>query len=531
MNFRLFFLIFIFTLLYGGLGFRLYELQITKNQDFIDKVHAREEIAAQLELRRGSIYFTDRNGTQIPVALNHDRQVIFISPKETEKPVYAAELLALPTGIAKDVIFKKILGKPRSSFEMLLEKPSEEQIKAISQLKIKGVKIQNKQYRFYQYDELASQLIGFVGVNDKNDKPRGLYGTEKFYDNSLSEGGNLELTIDRNIQKQSEQVLGKLVQTFSAVRGTVIVEEPATGKILALANTPGFNPNEYGKSPVEDFINFAAQSVYEPGSVFKPFTMAAGIETGVFTPETSFVDTGSVILNGKKIQNWDLKAHGRITMTNVIEQSVNTGAVYAEKLIGNDNFLKYVKKFGFGKKTGIDLSDEVNGSLKNLENKKARAVDYATASFGQGQSVTAIQLVNAFSTLANGGLLMRPYLNADLKPEVLRRVVSEETAKKVTAMMESAVEKAHVAAITDYRVAGKTGTAQIPNFQSGGYTDEFFHTFVGFAPVSQPKFVLLIRLEKPKAALAGATVVTAFRELAGFILNYYNLPPDKVPAE
>lgn len=536
MNLRIFFLGFFFVLIYGLAGFRLYQLQIQKNQAFFNKVQAREELASRLELRRGQIFFTDRYNKSVVVAFNKDRPIIFAAPREIQSDkdlnLFSGSLASV-VGISEEALKSKILGKPKSAFEVLVKEPTEDQIKSVkdlkTKLKLKSVDIQNQQYRYYPFEASASHLIGFVGVNEEHDRPLGLYGLEKFYDSTLSKGEDLFLTIDKNIQAQAEQILLNLVQRFEAAGGTIVVEEPITGKILALVNEPSFDPNEYGKSPIKNFLNPAAQYIYEPGSVFKPLTMAAGIDSGVLTPETAFVDTGSVILNGKKIQNWDLKAHGRVTMTNVIEQSINTGAIYAEKLIGNQKFLEYVKKFGFGKKTGIDLPDETTGSIKNLEKKDARAIDFATASFGQGTAATPLQLISAFSSLANGGLLMRPYVNAELKPEVLGRTVGEETAKKVAAMMESAVVKARVAAIPEYRVAGKTGTAQIPNFKTGGYTEEFIHTFIGFAPVSQARFAISIKLEKPNATLAGLTVVPAFNELARYIINYYNIPPDQLP--
>lgn len=275
---------------------------------------------------------------------------------------------------------------------------------------------------------------------------------------------------------------------------------------------------------MKNFLNPIIQYVYEPGSVFKPLTMAAGIDSGAFTPETTFIDKGSVTLNGKTILNWDKKANGKITMTEVIEGSVNTGAVFAEQKVGHKTFTAYVKKFGLGENTGIDLPDEVSGSINNLERKEARDIDFATASFGQGVSVTPIQMISAFSALANGGVLMRPFITEETSPTIVRRVVSGETATKVTGMMESAVEKAKIAAIQNFRIAGKTGTAFIP--ERGKYSDELIQTFVGFFPVSDPKATILIKLDKPNAPLAGMTVVPAFRELAAFVINHYNIPPD-----
>jgi cell division protein FtsI (penicillin-binding protein 3)/stage V sporulation protein D (sporulation-specific penicillin-binding protein) len=262
--------------------------------------------------------------------------------------------------------------------------------------------------------------------------------------------------------------------------------------------------------------------------------MAAGIDAGIITPSSTYTDYGHVTINGKKITNWDQKTYGpNITMTQVIERSINTGAVYAQQKIGREIFLKYLKLFGLEVPTGIDLPDEVSGSLKNLERKNAQDIDYATAAYGQGTSVTPIQMINAFSVLANGGLLMRPYMNANSEPYVIRRVVSEDTAKKVVNMILSAATKGGVATIPQFNIAGKTGTAFIPDFVHGGYLpDDYIHTFIGMAPASAPKLVIMIKLEKPEVdkELAALTVVPAFRELAMFALNYLNIAPDNLQA-
>ena len=297
-----------------------------------------------------------------------------------------------------------------------------------------------------------------------------------------------------------------------------------------MASAPSFDPNEYGKYEFKTFMNPAVQAVYEPGSVFKPLTMSAGIDSGTFTPDTTYIDTGSVTLNGKKITNWDRKAHGKITMTGIIEDSVNTGAIWAEQKMGRTIFRNFLKTIGFGAPTNIDLPDEVNGSINNLERKNAQDIDYATASYGQGTSVTPVQLISAFSAIANGGLLMRPYVHANSAPYVVRRVMSADTAQKVTKMMEVAVIKNVLADIPQYRVAGKTGTAFIP--EKGKYSEtDLIHSYVGFAPAGNAQFVILMKLEKPDKPLAGATVVPKFKDLAQFVLNYYNIPPDNPTAD
>ena len=525
---RFLILLFLFAGMYGLLGTKLYRLQITKSEYYANEANAKRERAELLELRRGQIFATDRAGGTIPLALNKDYPIIFVSPSEVKNEDGLLNIVPDGLGISADML-RLALKDKKSSYKLLVEKASDSQISFVSENKLEGVHIDTKQYRAYPFEYLASQLIGFVGYTDARSDPVGLYGIEKLHDDFLTEGGSVKLTIDRNIQAHAEEVLSGLIEKFGAVGGSIVVEEPETGRIIALASNPDFDPNDYGSYPLKNFLNPAIQLVYEPGSVMKPITMAAGINSGAFTPETSYVDSGSITLNGKTIRNANDKVYGRITMTEVIENSVNTGAVFAEKQIGHAAFVGYLEKFGFGEKTGIDAPDEISSSLKNLKRKSAREVDFATASFGQGVAVTPVQLANAFSVIANGGLLMKPYVNQDSKPYVVRRVISEETAKSVTKMMESAVVKAGIASISEYRVAGKTGTAYIPDFKKGGYSEEMEHTFVGFAPASEPVFVVLIKIDKPQVGeLAGLTVVPAFKNMAQFILNYYNVPPDKL---
>ena len=530
MGVRFFLLTLIFAVLFGLLGFKLYNLQILQSGYYFNKVQARTEASAQLQMRRGQIFFTDKYGNDITVAQNKDYPVIYAVPKEISDPEKTAEDLAPALNMAVGDISKDI-SDPQSLFHMISEKVGQDQLDAVQNLNLSGVYEDTKQYRFYPYENIGAQTLGFVGLNKDTSQPKGLYGVEKYYDDALADGHDINLTIDRVLQTQAEQMISKLVTDHKASGGNIIIEEPQTGKILAMANYPDFDLNNYQNYPVEDFINSATQLVYEPGSVFKPITMAAGIDTSTFTPQTTYTDYGHVTINGKTITNWDHSTHGPgTTMTNVIEYSINTGAVWAQQQIGRPTFYKYLKLFGLETPTGIDLPDEVSGSLRNLERKNAQDIDYATAAYGQGTSVTPIQMINAFSVFANGGLLMRPYINANSQPYVVRRVISQDTAQKVVGMMLSAVNKAGVATVPQFKIAGKTGTAFIPDFVHGGYLpDDYIHTFIGMAPASNPKFVIMIKLDKPEDAnkeLAALTVVPAFQQLATFTLNYLNIPPD-----
>lgn len=523
---RLWLLTIVIVFAYSALISHIYKLQIVRGGYYAAKSASQSRGRDFLASSRGTIYFQDKNGNKISAALNREYPVIYAVPKEIADADEAASALGsiLKTEPGK---IKNLLVKPNDLYELLLAKASNDQVVRVDSLGIKGIYIDSQSFRFYPFENLASHLLGFIGQAQDDSFVEGRYGVELAHNDDLR-SGDLELTIDRNIQSQAEKILKSLIDKYSAEGGTVIVQDPNTGRILALGNYPSFDPNEYSKFPLKTFLNPAVQGVYEPGSVFKVITMAAGIDSDKITPTTKFYDSGSLALSGKTIKNWDLKAHGTVTMTNVIEQSINTGAAFAEKKTGHDIFYNYLIKFGFDELTGIELPGEIGGKLKNLKSS-FRDINFATASFGQGISVTPIQLINAISAIANNGVLMRPSILEDHEPKSIRRVISEETAKQVTKMMVSAVDKAEIARILGYEVAGKTGTAQVPDFQRGGYSDEFIHSYVGFAPASDARFTILMKIDKPRGVyLAGLTVVPAFRELAQFILNYYNIPADKI---
>lgn len=536
MGFRFGAVITCLVLAYALLAFHLYSLGVKGGGGV-----ARAETLYWDYLRaaRGTIYVTDKNGAELPVALNKEFPTIYAVPKTVEDPAEASNQLAPLLGVSVADLQAR-LGKPGDTYELLKEKADPAVAEKVDALKIKGIYTKMTPERYYPYGTFAAQLVGYVGPNSDNPGESGHYGLEEFYDKSLQgeinggapqAGKDLVLTVDPNIQVEAERVLKNVVAQYRAWGGSVIVEEPQTGKILAMGSAPSFDPNNYAASPLEDFVNPVVQQMYEPGSVFKVVTMSAGIDAGKITPETTYVDAGSITMNGRTIQNFDFKTHGpygKVTMTNVIEHSINTGAVFVERLLGRDLFTEYVKRFGFGEKTGITLPGELKGDVRRLSSKE-RDIAFATASYGQGVAVTPLGLANAVAAVANGGVLMRPYLDASMSPQAVRRVISAETAKEVAGMMVSAVDKATIAKIDGYTIAGKTGTAYIPDFEKGGYTDNVINTYVGFGPTSNPRFVILIKLNQPSGApLAGFSVVPAFRELAQFILNYYNIPPDRI---
>jgi len=352
-------------------------------------------------------------------------------------------------------------------------------------------------------------------------------------------GKDIVLTIDRNIQFKTCEEIKKGVQEYQAESGSIIAMDPSSGAILAICSFPDFDPANFNTvKDINIFNNPAIFYAYEPGSIFKAITMAIGLDLKKIEPNTTYEDTGEVKIIGQKpIKNFDQKAYGAQTMTQVLEKSLNTGAVFVENLIGKKNFLKYVKDFGFGETTNVGLDSEGAGNIAPLD--KRGEIYAMTASFGQGITITPIQYLAAFSTLINGGKLMKPYivekiLNEgavveEIKPKVVRQVISQNASAQITGMLVSAVENGwdKKTKIQGYYVGGKTGTAQVAG-SDGKYSNATTHSFAGFAPAYNPRVAIIVRLDNPKKfSFASETTTRVFKNVIEFILDYYNIPPDR----
>ncbi len=567
-------LVFVFVFLAAGLiGYRLFVLSYVKHNLYSRTAEAQRENINNI-LARGNIYFQPDfiAGTNKKFLLAH------VVPKDVDvsKRDYVIEQLVQVLSIDKAEL-AKVLDSNAPHIKVLARNISNEQGDKIKSLKTKGVGVSYEMNRFYPAGELAANVIGFLGYN--GNIRAGQYGIEGYYDKELfgnkwqtndyinpanlansfsfikkiisvgnktpdeknvetiSRPSDIVLTIDKNIQLTIENKLDELVKKWEAVGGTVIVQDPNTGKILAMADRPTFDPNNYSQSDQYNFLNRGVQEVFEPGSSFKPITMAIGLDLGKINPQMTYTDTGSIEIAGYKIKNFSEKIFGLQTMTQVLEKSINTGAMYVENLVGDDNFLNYLINMGFGQKTNIDLPGEVNGDITNLYS--GRKINFLTASFGQGIAVTPIQLINAYSAIANGGKLLRPYVVEKIikdggeevatKPEIVSIPISEKTANRVKSMLVSVVDNGFdKALIKGYDIAGKTGTAQIPDGKGGYLENEFIHDFVGFAPAFNPKFVILIKLDKPKGiTFAADSLSPTARDITSFLLNYYNIPPTR----
>jgi len=519
-----------FILLFLALGAHMYSIQVQQQDAYAQRAQAAASNGTNAIIQRGVIYFTDKNNNTIPAVINKEYPIIYAVPTQIEDAQESAQ--ALSPIVEKDPqTLQAMLSKSHDQYELLVSKATTEQVEKVRALDLKGLYIKNQIFRFYPYGPMASQLLGFISPSEDG-SVQGRYGLELEFEDALhngkTEAQDTYTSIDRTIQAEAESILHDLVSEWKATGGTILVQNPHTGKILAMANDPSFDPNQYGQYSLKSFLNPAVELVYEPGSVFKIVTMSSALDAGVVTPQTTYNDTGSVTLNQSTIRNWDNKAHGIQTMTNVIQHSLNTGSVFAQQQLGREAFVSYVKKFGFGQVGGVELPGEVGGNIKTLEN--GRDINYATASFGQGISVTPLQMISAVSTIANDGVLVKPSILQDSKTEIVRRVVSSDTAKKMTDILISAVDVNVLASVPQYQVAGKTGTAYVPDFQNGGYdTSKVINTYVGYVPSGGTQFVVLVKLDKPQGApLAGNTVVPTFKKMTQFLINYYEIAPDRL---
>lgn len=441
-----------------------------------------------------------------------------------------------------------------------------------SELAVPGFGYTMSSFRLYPEKTVGSHVLGFTSYEDDGTE-RGKYGLEGFFDEDLFgtfgsvssergagglviinnrqsenkvDGKSLVLTIDRAAQFTACAELTKAVERHGATGGSVIIVDPKTGAILAMCSAPDFDPNDYRL--VEDisvYNNPAVFDQYEPGSVFKAITMAAALDQKKVTPETTYEDKGQIMIPGwpKPISNSDFETnggHGITTMVKVLEQSLNTGAIYAMEQAGVKKFSDYVRAFGFGEKTGIELEGESTGDISSISGGKIKEISAATASFGQGITVTPLQMIMSFAAIANGGELMQPYIvkeiinpngeRTETKPAPPRRVISERTASLLTGMLINVVENGHSKALktNGYYIAGKTGTAQVASSVTKGYSGAYNHTFIGYAPANKPQFVILTKLNNPRARYAESTAVPLAREISDFLLNHWQVKKDRV---
>lgn len=540
---------------------RLFFLQIIDKSDLQAKNLSQVQVDRKLQSPRGTIY--DRNGR--PLAMSVVTKSLYADPKMIKQsPNEIAELIAPYVTMSKDNIVKSL--QEDTAFVWLDRMMEPEKSKAVAQLikdkNLEGLNFVEESKRYYPNGNLAAQVLGFVGTDDK-----GLDGLEMVLDDELKggiqkelvatdrkgnaifgsvlskylpdKGKSVTLTIDASIQFIAERALDKAMEDTGAKHASVIVMDPKTGEILAMANRPTYDPNHYNQGTEEDFKNIAVTNLYEPGSTFKPIIASAALASGKWKLDQVYNDKGSFVANGHVMQNWNGEGYGPVRLIDILKFSINTGMAEIGTTTGADILSKYVRNYGFGSKTGIELPGEGDGIL--YEPDDMSKLDVATMSIGQGIAVTPLQMVRAFGAIANGGSMMRPHIiksysnvkgdvTSTTDPEVVGQPIPEETAKTIADILEKEVSEGGgtKAMVEGYHFGGKTGTAEKLDTKNGGYlAGHYIVSFIGFGPVEDPKFVVLVAIDDPKkGSLYGSQIAApVFKNIVSQLVRYYQMSP------
>jgi cell division protein FtsI/penicillin-binding protein 2 len=559
MKLRLYLLAGLFLAAGIGLTARTAYIQIVDEDHY--KSEARNEHFGQQEIRapRGAIL--DRNG--YPLATTVDAFDIYIDRKvwqDIATARRAADFIAPVIDRAPDELVNDVRKEKDGLYRAYSGMKFEEGEK-LEDADAPGLRVVQTTTRYYPEGDLASPLLGFVGrdggltgiESDFDRELGGTPGTIYFERDSIGNririgaeqigqkpqpGGDVRLTIDRYIQRLVEGELDTRIASTGALGGTIIVMEPSTGAVLAMASRPGFNRSQLDfNDPDQNLIrNRAVTDVYEPGSVFKTLTAAMAIDLGLVTPETEYLDTGAVYIGESTIRNWDYSENGMTSVLRLLQRSLNTGAVWLAQTVGEDDFYRYMRDFGVGEPTHVGLSGDDGGLVRTNEHPEWSPVDLATNSFGQGIAASPLQVLTAIGSLVNDGKLMRPYVVAEaetpegrrtFEPVVVRQVVSEQTAQTMTDMMNQVVEgiPGHLAAVRGYHVGGKTGTTTGALLADGAVRDGNIASFIGFAPAENPRFIMLVKLDFKEDKLGGQVSAPVFAALAPKILAYLGVQP------
>lgn len=543
---------------------KLYFVQIVHGKYFVEMAERQYVNKNTISYNRGEIYFFSKNGEKIPAAISRTGYTISINPSIIKNPDFVYESLNSVLPIDK-IEFDKKISKKESKNEEIINHINSETAEKIKKLNIYGVHISTDKWRFYPGLKLASQTIGFVAYKDN--ELAGRYGLERYYEDILKrdpnkaynnffaeffsnvreslndvpqEEGNIVTTIEPTVEQFLENELKNIREKWSSDGAGGIIIDPMTGEIFAIAWNPSFDPNDFKNSDINLFKNPIVESVYEMGSIIKPLTMASGIDSGFINQNTTYYDAGYLVLNGERISNYDGKGRGTVSMQEVLNQSLNTGVAFVVKKMGSENFSEYMKNFAIGIETGIDLPNETRGLISNLETN--RDIEMATASYGQGIAITPIATVRALSVLANGGELISPHIVKKIEYEngltkkmsfpPGKRVIKKETSEEITSMLVKVVDtslRGGTAKIPGYSIAAKTGTAQMADEGRSGYVEgKYLHSFFGYFPAYKPRFLVFLFHIYPKGVrYASETLTDPFLNITKFLINYYELPPDR----
>lgn len=544
---------------------KLFYWQVIDRDNLLALASGQYNVSLEIPAPRGKIFSSDN----YPLVLNQKIYNLFVNPQELN--IFPSDLFEMIKSLVKKEQFSELAMANKLSLMLrhknlrwisLVKDLSEEDKQEIEKLKINGLGFEEKEKRFYPESSMSAHLLGFVGEDEKGNK-KGYFGLEGYYDNEIKgksggrffeqdalgrpvplvaeslekpiQGRNLVLNIDRPVQFLVEKHLKDAIKKYSAASGLVVIMDPKNGGVLSMASFPSYDPSLYYLYDQQLYRNPVVSSSFEPGSIFKLIVMAAAVDSGVIKKD----DVCSVCDGPKKIgeytiKTWNEKYYPSSLMTDIIVHSDNVGMVYVGQKLGVEKLYDYLKRFGFGERTGIDLQGEVSPELR--EKMEWREIDLATVSFGQGIAATPIQILDAVSSIANNGELYQPQVVdkifdgpqvVNIKPVRKRNPISSNTARIITRMMVEAVEKGEAkwAKPKDYMIAGKTGTAQIPI--AGHYDPEkTVASFVGFAPADNPAFAMLVALKEPKTSPWGSeTAAPLWFEIAKDIFKLWKIPP------
>lgn len=545
---------------------RLYFVQVVHGEEYALRAERQYVSSSQELFSRGSIFFTRKDGTYISAASLENGFVVAIDPARLKdaEAAYAAVAAQIPDLSYED--FMASAAKTTDPYEVIKHRVPEDNGRAISDLDIPGVMVERERWRVYPGGARAAQTIGFIAYDNDN-TIAGRFGLERYYNDTLvkdGEGvfgnffaelfanldtavvdarsareGDIITSIEPIVEEKLDQTLAEVQAKYSSAETGGIIMDPKTGEIIAMDVVPSFDPNNFSSEDSDYFGNPLVEKRYEFGSIFKTLTMAAGLDAKAVTPDTYYDDTGCITVNTKKICNYDLKARGSIPMQEILSQSLNVGASFIAGRLGHDRFRTYFTKLGLGTETGIDLPSEIHGDIHNLDSP--RDVEYATASFGQGIATTPVETIRALGALANRGAIVTPHIATGVRLEsgivkkltwgepeqVFSPLAVDQTTQMLIKVVDTKLGGGKVK-IPEMSVAAKTGTAQMAGPGGKYYADLYFHSFVGYFPADDPKFIVLLYTRQPKGVqYASETLTNPFIELTHFLINYYDVPPDR----